>query len=987
MSEIDTIGHLLQVREQHMARLGALQSENDALRNSGDLYGAQKHAEEHSHKGLELASLDDEIRKRRENLSASLKNGNYLTDAAPMESFDFSEDGIKAKTSQALSAVFGEPVDVTAGAEGVNRVKLSFFQPDKQEELLVQQYGEKNVRSQNVGGKRHTFVHEGNLWKPVNPLGAEFGDLAAIPGEIFPMATGIAGSIAGAGATATPFGAAAGGAAGYAAGGTLQDALMSAVFNVNYDFAESLGKRSLEGMAGMAIEYPMGKIMAGQIAKRAARGSSKDTLLDVYRREEDFLNSEGFGVRIAGFASSGSEKAARRVAAAQRRPLSSLGRDYNAAMERMEALKTEIPGPDKAAQLYQSGIRNLQHSMDQTANIVGAFNKEAADAMSRDYRQRLGKLVRPEQGGERVAIGERLQQAMQAAESTANDIKNQTYKAFHEKASQNGVSVDPIKFAESVEKEYLKKHRRNAEVDGVLRRIRERPENEKKLQEVLAQIPEAATNDEKRALIKLARELKQNAGPLDSVSLHNYVREFKQAHPADLLATGPQKEAAGWASSAADRYMKTAFERSGLGNDWAQATAVYDNRMFLERQQLGGILKETFGRADLTPSQFVNSAISDPRITTDLLGEIRRNVPAQYDAFRTGLQEAYLRKIGLDAPDSIGKSGFAFDKDQVMALFSFDSMGRPSPYGGKRMVGILEDLSKDAKKYRVDVSKLKVEDINALRDAMGDKQFGITKRAIINRAKAEREAEILKNNALMKTAMNGHPVAVQSHEFPAAMWDAPTRDIAKVFGKFGPTGQKTLRGDFAEYLFARYPANGKYGTNGNMLWDGEKLLLDIAERPAIEANMRLVLGDQFTNKVLSSSKLMKAIEGSQTGGAQTKARGLITNHGITAYLGTDKMIEKFADRWHAALYRSGNHPLLGKAAKDVTDFAYAEEYAKAVAKVATGTGGITALTMTGRHDPNWGAYLGETFGIMPDETKRREEMGDERREGLIPSSR
>lgn len=967
-----------------MAQLGALQAENDALRNAGDLYGAQKHAEEHSPKLMELSAIDDEIGKRRENLSASLKNGNYLTDTAPMESFDFSEDGIKNKTSQALSALFGEPVDVTKGADGVSRVKLSFFQPDKQEVILAQQYGEKNVRNQNIGGKRHTFVFEGGSWKPVNPMGAEIGDLSAFPGEIFPMATGIAGSIAGAGATATPFGAAVGGAAGYAAGGTLQDALMSAVFNVNYDFAESLGKRSMEGLAGAAIEYPMGKMVAGPIAKRAARKNSRDTLLDVYRREEDFLNSEGFGIRIAGFASSGSEKSARRVAAAQRRPLSTMGRDYNAAMERMEALKTEIPAPDKAAQLYQSGLRNLQHSMEQTANIIGAFNKEAADAINRDYRQRLGKLVRPEQGGERISIGERLQQAMQAAESTANDIKNQTYKAFHEKASQNGVSVDPIKFAESVEKEYLKKHRRNPEVDGVLRRIRERPENEKKLQEVLAKIPTAATNDEKRALIKQARELKQNAGPLDSISLHNYVREFKQAHPADLLATGPQKEAAGWASSAADRYMKNAFERAGLGSDWAQATAVYDNRMFLERQQLGGILKETFGRADLTPSQFVDKAISDPRITTDLLGEIRRNVPAQYDSFRTGLQEAYLRKIGLDSPDSIGKNGFNFDKDQVMALYGFDSMGRPSPANGKRMVGMLESLSKDAKKYRVDISKLKIEDIDALRGTLSDKQFGIAKTAILKRAKAEREAEILKNNALMKTAMNGHPVAVQSHEFPAAMWNAPTRDIAKVFGKFGPTGQKTLRGDFAEYLFARYPANGKYGPNGNMLWDGEKLLLDIAERPAIEANMRLVLGDQFTNRVLSSSRLMKSIEGSQVGGAQTKARGLITNHGITAYLGTDKMIEKFADRWHAALYRAGNHPLLGKTAKDVTDFAYAEEYAKSIAKVSTVTSGITALTMTGRHDPNWGAYLGETFGVMPDETKRREKFGDERHEGLAP---
>lgn len=960
-----------------------------------DPMAAQKLSDQYKGHRQGIEEFDALLQEKKQELLSDIAEGRHLTRAAqankPLE-FDSegritnadelglddpyqpTEEYYKRKTGEALSLVLGEDVEMDEGLPGMERVYLSMFSPEKRRQLMDERFRGES-KSINVGGKEMQFYKEGDTWRPVNPIGFEAADLAMIPAEIAPSIGAMAGAVWGTGVTGGPWGGAAGAAGGYAAVGTLQDQVMSAIAGLDSNLANDFGRRSLDGMVGMPIDRVTGGVVGKPVARGMAKGRSAETFRDIVRAEEQYLAGKGVKLRSADLLEGGLEKAARRAEAADRLPLTRLGRDYNEVLYRAKKFKENAPKAQKSQDLYESALDNLRHSAAQSAKMVEMYDQRAADVLRNAQNRRMEQILPNYKEVSNDSIGLRVHDALVEARKASEDAKNKFYnEKLYPATEAAGISVDPVAFAKAARAAHWAEGARSPQVDKVIKELMDRPKNARKIQKLEKKLSEGKLlgAEAEKAATEIER-LRALSGPLDAKEMDKYVRRLKKAHPPELVGQDEVVLAAGRASRAAEQFRNDIYDQNGLMNLYREAQSKYDSFRALERNQLGGILKDVFGESKLTPTQITQRITGDPRTATQVLDAIRSNAPDRYGETLDMARQAYLKKAGIAEKRGMLPKSLDYDADMVEALWGRDQFGRKVPGASKRMTKILDDLNNDFKKYNIDASKIEVDDLTKLQSAFDPQEFKILRGNVIARAKNQAEAEKALSTSLISIAKKGHREALQSHEFPKAMWDANSSDLGRVLQQFkDPVERKNLEGDFMEYFFAKYPPTGEYGPYGKDLWDGELFLKDIARDPKIKANLKKVVGDDKFNDMVAYSTVMQSAKRPRASSVGTRGGGTANEQGAKIHVPLTAAVERFGDLYHAAMWRAGFLPVVGRGGKDVTPEAFAEAYESALKKLFTTSEGIQALTLTGRHDPNWGGHLGEMLGI---EGENNEETG------------
>lgn len=971
--DLDEAKKISSAIEQKLIQAG---TEHEALIQAGDPFGAEKKKQEAASFIDKLEYMGGEQEKLQGILESDIKDGKYLTYGIgdPNADISFSEESIKAKTAEALSKLVDGEVDVTSGFPAGERAKLSLLQGQSQDDYLAQTYGPENVRTFNVSGKPTRLVkNQSGKWTAINEIGGSLGDALSLSGEVIPLIGSVLGSFGGGVLTPmSPAGIAVGGAAGYTAAGTLQDQLVKSVLGAGDGFADSLGKRSAGGLLGAGLEFGA-SVLARPIMRKMGKGKIDEYYQDL-KKSEEYLKSRGHTMDVAQLVQGGNIKNDKWIKLSQARPGSAVANDIRIGVERLGRIRSDLPTVDKSAALYSDTISNIRSSNAMTADMVSLYNKEAGDIIRRDMANQVQEL-KIGQYQDTHDLGQRLFDAYKQAENKSNIIKNEVYTPFYQKANQ-AISVNADELADVVEKEYFGTVNRTAELDLTLKELRDRPSNAKRIEEIKANISNTTDPAEIAKLQREAARLDQLSGNLNAKQLDDYIRRFREAAPDQgVVGASLPKQVAGKSAGTVQKFRDDLYSEAKLMDEWNNATSVFNQRMGFERGSIGSYLKESFGTPNMDQTKMVNSILESPRNIGDAISALRVGDPSTALALTESLKTAYFKKIGLSNLSGREVDSFSFDEDIVRSLFGFNGAGVPNPEYGNAMIQKLYSLQNTVKAKGLDSSKLTMDDVNGLSGVLSRSSVDDMTRNISNRIKSEMELDKVKQNALMGIAMKGHREAIQSGEFPKALWNSNPSDARKALDMMPPEERKVLAGDMVEHLFSQYPPSGKHGIHGEELWDGKKLLSSFSKNPNRERVMRATIGDPEVDDIIAASKLMSAVENAPVPKGKAGGGGVINDAGFKWYLPVQAIYSGVSNSVMGSLYRAGKMaPFLRQIGrKELTQ----EEYKKTISKTMLGlmkTGqGIEAMTQSGRYNPEWGAWMGKNLGLTSEQTQDYQE--------------
>ena len=970
--DLDEAKKISSAIEQKLTQAG---SEYEALIQT-DPFGAEKKKQEAASFISDLEYMGGEQEKLKGMLESDIKDSKYLTYGIgdPNADISFSEESIKAKTAEALSKLVDGEVDVTSGFPAGERAKLSLLQGQSQDDYLAQTYGPENVRTFNVSGKPTRLVkNQSGKWTAINEIGGSLGDALSLSGEVIPLIGSVLGSFGGGVLTPmSPAGIAVGGAAGYTAAGTLQDQLVKSVLGAGDGFADSLGKRSAEGLLGAGLEFGA-SVLARPIMRKMGKGKIDEYYQDL-KKSEEYLKSRGHTMDVSQLVQGGNIKNDKWIKLSQARPGSAVANDIRIGVERLGRIRSDLPTVDKSAALYSDTISNIRSSNAMTADMVSLYNKEAGDIIRRDMANQVQEL-KIGQYQDTHDLGQELFDAMKQSRNEANIVKNEVYTPFYEKAN-SVISVDPLKLAKEIETEYYESITRTPELSGKIEELRARPLNAKRIKKIDAKI---ALNPPKKQLAVLQRErarLEQLSGNLNAKQLDEYVRIFREAAPDQgIVGKKLPEQAAKRASGTVQQFRDDLYAKNGLDADWASATAEFDKRMSYQRGTVGKYLDESFGTSKMDQTEIVNSILRSPRTIDDAVSALKSKSDSEAYNLTEKLKTAYFKKIGLSNLSGREVDSFNFDEDIVRSLFGFNREGVPNQEFGNRMIQKLYSLQNTVKAKGLDPSKLTMDDVNGLSGVLSKSSVDDMTKNISNRIKSEMELDKVKQNALMGIAMKGHREAIQSGEFPKALWNSNPSDARKVLDMMPPEERKVLAGDMIEHLFSQYPPSGKHGIHGEELWDGKKLLSSFSKNPNRERVMRATIGDPEVDDIIAASKLMSAVENAPVPKGKAGGGGVWNEAGFKWYFPVTAVYSGISNSVMGSLYRAGKMaPFLRQIGrKELTQ----EEYKKTISKTMLGlmkTGqGIEAMTQSGRYNPEWGAWMGKNLGLTSEQTQDYQE--------------
>jgi hypothetical protein len=995
MPTIDSyVKELGSIRSQAVNKIGQVEAEYNQLLQTDPIAAAKK-AEEGRFLLTEYDSLMKEESKSRMKLKSMIADGSFLTpkrmvskgsadDVFTSEKLlPMDEKQYISALNEGLSTLLGGEVDLDSGVDGETRFGLAFKTGENKEKYLQEKFGKENVQKVDIAGKTVTVLKDptSNKYIAIDELGLSPKDLIDASGEVAPTIGSIIGgavAIPTVGAsTKSPLAVAAFSAGGYTAAASLQDQIASIVTGIGPTLLEAIPERATEAMVGLPIEYgtmKIGKGLGPSIAtSRKGKVSERQKLLE---ESQNYLSKKGYDTFLADIASGGDQKTINRLRLAQRLPEYKIGRDVEVSLDRLKVLQDQNTPPSlKGQALYGDTIKMLQNEAESLNSVIGTYDKQAALQLKTKYNDDVYRLLsRPNQDKE--GAGAYIFGELKSAEKKANDLKDEVYTGFYEMANQQGVQFDPVDVAKAIESEYFKGLPRNAALEVELENLYQRPKNAEKIKKIDKQLESSnLTEDKKEKLIRERGRLEALSGPLMPKQMDDLVAIFREAVPEGGTVGKTRKEiASGKASKTISEIRNEAYSSAGLMDEWNYARDVLQQRLGFEEQQIGTLLKETLGRSDKTGRGIVESVLSEPRVARDVLNVFALNGEGPAYQGAMSLQQDYLQKIGFGSDIKGRAKDFNFDPDMVRTLFSFSPDGKPNGVYGERMVRNLENLKKQIEFENLDASKITADEIYELGSALSEDSKKRVLDTIVKRNKAAQDLDLKRNDILLKIAGNGHREAIDRHEFPQALWTAPSEVIKKTLGKFGPKDQKMIRDDYAEYFFTQYPPKDGYGRKNVQLFDGPKFLSDIKKQPKIEENLRAVVGDEFVDDMINAANVADVITRVAPEKRGLKGGAAISAGGVRPWISIETITGPAKARIAAAMYRSKQlHPLLRNLGKKELS---PEDWDNAVntsLKTTLGSSiGIQALLQTGKYDPLWAAELGNVLGTTPSERLKYE---------------
>lgn len=958
---IKVISELENQKQQATSEFELLSKQAQSLFDSGDQLGAAK-ATQKAQQYVDLVNEADlMIGNQRGNITRELADGSFLSKKDPMEAPLTTSEGIDTKLAKGLSAVIGQPVNMQSELGWEDRKNLAFLNDSSKDEYLKGKYGEPNVKTMNVMGRPIRLINDGSSWFPVDRYDMTPKDFMDAIGEIAPMAGSIAGGIGGAALSKTPAGTSIGSAAGYTAAGTLQDTLAKAVLGAGEGFGNSVMRRSTEAMIGLPIEYGVAKI-GGALLRDVAtmRKGTVSERTKLINEAGEFLNKEGYPTSLARFASGSVESQEKMIRAAQNLPNSKIGQDLAFGAKRLAAFMDDsVPKASLSDVLYDDTLKALKADRDLYLKQVAISDSATAETLKRSASEEMQRqMYQPkiDEGAAALYLKEVLGKGKAIAEKAKKDI----YDPFYQEADSI-VSVNPIKLAEKIEESFYKSASRPVEIQRVIDNLRSRPGNAQKIMNLQKQIDGGKLSADAESIARREMQrLEEISGPLSASQLDEQVRIIRNQAPSGPIAgsgADEVKKAAKTAERVASQFRDDVYKKQGLYDKWSDATKVYNNFREYTQTDIAKILEGQLGKA-MTSKDIIKAAYKSPEDTNLILSVIKRDDPKNFPAFERSMQESYLNKIGLNGRQLGSGDEFDFDETIVRELF-----GSENGVKGQRMVNKLRDLQSYFKAQKLDPSKITFNDLKQLEGVVSQDGIKEMKFSIANRISNQQKAEKLGRNVLIKDVLNGHKESITRGEFPRALFDAEPTQVKKVFSKLNSSEQDSLRKDFAEHIFTRYPGDPDSTAMRLQLWDGDRFLKDVAANPKLKQNMEIALGEDFVNKMTAASRLTEATK-TVSNGAGIRPTGVVTEKGARGFIPIGPVMNSIGTRATAAMYRAGSlFPLLGKMAqKELTQEQFQRETSKALGTALLTANGIQATLQTGKYDPEWSRRLGQTLG-------------------------
>ena len=991
MPTIDSyVKELGAVRSQAINRIGQVEAEYNQLLET-DPVAAAKKAEEGQFLLAEYDSLIKDEAKSKDRLKSMIADGSFLTPKrmiskgsaddvfASDKLLPMDEGQYISALNEGLSTMLGGEVDLDSGVDWKTRFGLAFKTGENKEKYLQEKFGTENVQKVDIAGKTVTILRDpaSNRYTAIDELGLSPKDLIDASGEVAPTIGSIAGGAIAGAVTKSPFAAATFGAGGYTAAASLQDQVASIVTGLGPSLLEAIPERATEAMVGLPIDYATMKIgkAIGTSVARSQKGqvSERQKLLD---GSQNYLSKKGYDTFLADIAAGGDQKTISRLRLAQRLPEYAIGRDVEVSLDRLKILQDKnTPSSLKGQALYGDTIKTLRNESEALSSVIGTYDKAIGQQLKSKYDQDMYRmLTRPNQDKE--GAGAYIFSELKAAEKKANDLKTNAYTAFYQIADRKGVQFDPIDVAKAIESEYFQGLPRNAALEKELQGLYQRPKNAKKIQKIDKKLDSPGLKPaQEEKLLRERGRLEKLSGPLMPKQMDDLVAIFREAVPEGGAVGGTRKEiVSGQASKTISQIRNEAYDSVGLIDEWDNARSVLQQRLGFEEQQVGALLKESLGRSDKTGRGIVDGVLSEPRVAKDVLGALALNGEGVAHQGAMSLQQDYLQKIGFGSDVNGRAKDFNFDPDMVRTLFGFSPQGKPNGIYGERMVKNLEALKRQIQLEKLDPSKITADDIYALGDTLSEDGKKQILSAIVEKNKIAQDLDLKRNDILLKIAGNGHREAIDRHEFPQALWTAPSDVIKKTLGRFGPKDQKMIRDDYAEYFFTQYPPKDGYGPRNVQLFNGPKFLDDIEKQPKIEENLRSVVGDEFVDDMINMANVADVITRVAPEKTGLKGGVAISQGGFRPWTSIETIAGPVKARIAAGMYRAKQlHPLLKKLGKkELSPEDWDNAVSASLKTTLGGSVGVQALLQTGKYDPLWAAELGNVLGTTPSERLKYE---------------
>ena len=973
---IEEIKALSEVKGQIQTDFDALASQVEALIASGDKLGAAKLSPKLEEYQQLAIDTDREIANQRLKLSSQISDGGILRQLRPMETPATTPEAINAKTSEALSVLLGQPVNMDKEAGWKIRRNISFLTDENANTYLTETFGPENVKNINVFGSNVRLVNTGDGFFPVDKFDLTGKDFMDALGEVAPTAAQMLGYAGGAALTKSVTGAAAGGAAAYTAAGTFQDQLAHAVLGLEKNLGESLARRGTEAAVGMGIDVVGGKVVAPVFRKaiESKIGVVPSRVREISEAAERVTQMTGKPTPVS-FIKGSAEKQEKLIRAAQRLPYSKLGRDVRSVVSRLEQVKSDFTPISKLPDaMYDDALKLLKADQDAFHGIVGLYDAEVAGVLRRGARDDLQKRMSRPAIDEEASV-KYIRSVLGQAKTTAENAKNQIYGPFYAKAN-NVISVDPVDFAKHLEGTYYGGASRPAEIQKIIDNLRARPENAKNLLMLQQQVSAGNVSPAvKESMEREIARLKEISGPLNATQLDEQFRIIRDAAPSGPIAgsgVGELKKVTANVSGAAKNYRDDVYRKAGLYDEWQKATDAYSAFREYTGSEVGKattiaqILDERTG-GKMTAKGVLDSFFKSPEDAREILTAVKRDDPANYGSFLTSMQESYLNRIGLNGKRIGSGDSFTFDDRTVMELF-----GQENQVRGARMVEKLHLLQDHFKKGKIDPSRITLSDVKQLEGVLSKNAVTDLIDTIGKREVARQKAEEYGRNVLIKAAMDGHVEAITRGEFPRALFEAHPEQVRKVFAKFNSTEQKQMRQDFAEYVFSNYPGDPDSTIMRRKLFDGQRLLRDVEANPKLRQNMEIALGEDFTKDLLAAARLTEATKTVPNGGGM-RITGVVSPDETgkevikaRAFAPVQAIMSALGDRYTAMMYRAGQMSpsfmrRLGQ--REFTEDQIGKAMTTAITASMLTSNGLQAAFETGRYNPEYSYRLGQTLGL------------------------
>jgi hypothetical protein len=935
---------------------------------------------------LEKAYLDSNLNEQnqlklsKEESAKQLSEGSYVsktelrpTPVNPTSFADFAQtprinrEQTRSNLIENASKVFGvdpQNIDVDSGLSGKERFALSALPTDQDRiTFLASKYPD--IQPVVIDGKNELFVKKGEKLVKVDEFGNSLADAASLIStaakEVLPTVAAIGGAIAGA---PSILGAAALSTGGYAATSGLQDMAIRKAMGIDAQPLEVLGRQGLTA----AISFPIDIATAGTakfLSRRMGRPITNELNRTLLSAEQEFAKS-GYDIKVPVGAKFGESALEAQRTLAQMYPNSKNAARLNKNMEQLAFMTQAWKEAGNPEQVSQIGIARLRQQQSSLIDEIAGKDERAKRILTEHFDRRLQQMQVP--AFEKEPVGNTLSQFLKEAEQTEIKINEKNYRGFYDEMDKKGVSVS---FDEAKRKIssllYAAKEQGFKTVDdkgiySLIGRIDTQKQNSALAKEL--------KNKLQSGEIKLTPEIQDQLDRFSTAGdaftfedISSLRQQLAEAVPEGGAAGkgDPAKNLASKISRDFGEYVDQLAEKNGMTDEWSRVNASHvQDRLLYERSSPGAILKQSLGDARFTPSQIVDNAISDPRNARDVLRAVSLKVDANGNsaepAIRDQLQQAYFSQIGLTSKAGISPTSINYNPEMVTALWG--------DVKGAGMVKKLDELNKTFQVQKLNLDNLTKEDVSMLSSALGDTETRKVISTIAQKKALEKQSAKLADDKIIGLALENKWDKLVNGELASSAISSgvSSGSVSKVWYSMPIEERKAFSKDFMYELLGSYSATGKPLAKAPYITmpDADRFLKDVGqvagqastqEGRELLKKMKLVLGENTTNKFISAQKMIQASQVSGQRMGKDEVRAVVGAGGVSAYVaqGLGSFVN---NRLMSAAYGIGAlEPFLDILARDVGSAATEKAYSSMISKMLTTKAGVSAITDGMGNDP------------------------------------